>query len=145
MANLICDRDPRDGTLKYSHSGLKNAVEKIRYAVKRGDLTIVGDYSNNLPIDSHDLFDWACRTYPKFQLKLPLGMVKNTDGRTLDLLEFDVQSCGLDLPDTYQELRNKYVSLHLENIELKKEVKRLTVYEIGVKKGGENSAGAPKN
>lgn len=101
MGNLICDRDPRDGTLKYSHSEFKNTLQRISDAVtKRGDLTIVRDYSVNLPMDTRNLFLWACRAYTYFKPKLPVDMIVNYGTVNIPLLEFDVEASGGSIPRT---------------------------------------------
>jgi hypothetical protein len=156
MANLICDNNP-DTSLLSRDTKYKNTLRCVLYAIERGDLTSKdGKRLNNSEIKTQALFLWAINKFTEFQAKLPTNMIINSGGEQAKLPAMTGQAFALDLPTDYQELRQAYVQLHLEQMKLKKEnlelKNRLSIFEnqkkvkiINSSTGGNNSGAKPKS
>ncbi len=144
MANLICDNNP-DTSLLSRDTKYKTTLQRIKDALKRGDLTSKdGKCLNNSEIEAQALFSWAINKYPDFQKNLPTGMIINSGGGQMELPAMTGQSFALDLPTDYQGLRQAYIQLYLENMELKDKLSIIEHEKRKKRKGGIASGGKPK-
>ncbi len=152
MANLICGKDPRNGSHKYVNSDFKKTIQRIRDAHKRGEIHFNGELKNDSPIEAKAFFRWAVTTYPDFRNKVPADMiVGRAEVNNAELPEFDIEANVEEIPSSFEKA---YWDSRLEIRELKKKivslenkVARLSVFEkkkIGKLHNSENGGKASK-
>ncbi len=156
MANLICGKDPRNGSHKYINSDFKKTIQRVRDAHERGEIHFNGELKNDSHIDAEALFLWAINKYPAFHEKLPADMIESVSSVNIELPEFDIEAFNTSYPPN---LEQAYRNCMVENYKLKKkivslenEVARILVFEkkkIGKlqdsAKGGKVSKGKSKS
>lgn len=159
MANLICDHDPREKFLKSSHIEYKKVYQRIRDAIKRGDIECDRELTVSSKIVSKAIFEWAVKAYPDFSNKLPLNLISHSMSFSCVLPKLQGDILLISTPDTRIELEAAYHKAVKEIHELKKvvqsqaiEIDRLSVFEAKQKarveasgRGGNKSKGVKKN
>lgn len=136
MANLICDNNPRKGSLKYRNSKFKNNYTKIRDTVKRGDIKFDGELTSKSKMDSKKLFEWAADKVKGFREKLPIDLIVSHADIRIVLPGLTIEASSCTFPSTYDELKqeysklwSKYLEIQKKNTSLQDEVDRLLVFE----------------